>query len=223
MREELIKQYFWKDPRAFNSELNDRDYPLDVSVFKQYKGDEFSEHNKNVLLNEFLKVKNETNNIVEIGVARLIKKQFNRETGWVDYEVDIPFNKSSTSIFLDSKHNSTKYLGIDIEDKSNLESYKPNVYTLKAKSEEFEVVFNKMQEIGMNQIDFLFIDGWHSINQVIDELWYLQFMKPGGIIGFHDVNHHPGPKAVLEALNPDIFEITNYFTPDWGIAFAKIK
>ena len=79
-----------------------------------------------------------------------------------------------------------------------------------------------MKEIESESIDFLFIDGWYSINQVIDELWYLQFMKPGGVIGFHDVNYHPGPKAVLEALNPNLFKVTNYNTPDWGVGFATI-
>ena len=145
------------------------------------------------------------------------------KTGEVTSEAPIPFTDSSTSIFLRNKKDTTKYLGIDIEDKTHLETYKPNVYTLKAQSEDYEIVVNKLNEVGIEQIDFLFIDGWHSINQVIDELWYLQFMKPGGVIGFHDVNYHPGPKAVLEALNPDIFEIINYNTPDWGIGFAKIK
>lgn len=223
MRNNIIKKYLTKEVRTFNQEIDDRDYPLDISVFNQYKGEEFSADNRKFLLEEFLKVKDNVNNIVEIGVARLTRKQFNKETGWVDYEEEFPFDLSSTSIFLNNKNPSTKYLGIDIEDKSNLESYKPRTFTLQSKSEDFEVVSNKLKAIGIEQIDFLFIDGWHSINQVLDEFWYLQFMKPGGIIGFHDINHHPGPKEIFNALNPEVFEITNYNTPDWGIGFAKIK
>lgn len=223
MRDELVKKYLTKEVRTFDNGIDNEDMPLDPEAFRKYRGAEFSPANQRCLLNEILKVKSKTNTIVEIGVARLINKQFHPTQGGVIAELDIPFEESSTSIFLRSKNDSTTYLGIDIEDKSYLEAYKPNVHTLQAKSEDFEVVSNKMKEVGINQIDFLFIDGWHSINQVLDELWYLQFMKPGGVIGFHDVNHHPGPKAVLEALNPEIFEITNYNTPDWGIGFAKIK
>jgi cephalosporin hydroxylase len=222
MRDELVKKYLNKEIRTFNPEIDDKDTP-DFSAFLGYQGKEFSNANKKALLNELHKVKIKTDTIVEIGVARLIHKGHSMETGEVTSENSIPFTDSSTSIFLRNKKDTTKYLGIDIEDKTHLESYKPNVYTLKAQSEDYEIVVNKLNKVGIEQIDFLFIDGWHSTNQVIDELWYLQFMKPGGVIGFHDVNHHPGPKAVLEALNPDMFEIINYNTPDWGIGFAKIK
>ena len=221
-RSELVQKYLIKEVRTFNQEIDDQDTPIDSSVFSQYGGAEFSLDNRKALLNELLKVKNTTHNIVEIGVARLIRTNHSPEDNSITYETTIPFTDSSTSIFLKTKKDSTKYLGIDIEDKTHLESYKPNIYTLKAKSEDYEVVSNKMKEIEMESIDFLFIDGWHSINQVIDELWYLQFMKPGGVIGFHDVNHHPGPKAVLEALNPNLFKVTNYNTPDWGVGFATI-
>jgi len=223
MRDELVKKYLIKEVRTFDNDIDDEDRPLEPLAFHLYRGPEFSPDNKKALLNEVLKVKSSINSIVEIGVARLIRKYHDLQTGKVVQEETIPFNDSSTSIFLRNKKDTTKYLGIDIEDKTHLESYKPNVYTLKAQSEDYEVVVDKLNEVGIEQIDFLFIDGWHSINQVIDELWYLQFMKPGGVIGFHDVNHHPGPKAVLEALNPDMFEIINYNTPDWGIGFAKIK
>jgi len=223
MRDELVKKYLIKEVRTFNNKIDDVDMPLDRSIYLQYMGAEFSHGNKKALLNELLKVKNNINSIVEIGVARLIWKHHDLQTGEVIKEEAIPFTDSSTSIFLRNKRDTTKYLGIDIEDKTYLESYKPNVYTLKAQSEDYEVVVDKLNEVGIEQIDFLFIDGWHSINQVLDELWYLQFMKPGGVIGFHDINHHPGPKALFEALNPDMFETINYNTPDWGIGFAKIK
>lgn len=223
MRDKLVKKYLTKEVRTFNLEIDDRDLPSNKEIFLSLKNiQEFSQDNQKCLLNEILKIKNKTNVIVEIGVARLYNKHYDVSQD-IENATRITFDKSSTSIILRSKNDSTKYLGIDIEDKKFLESLKPNIYTLQARSEDFEVVSNKLKEVGIEQIDFLFIDGWHSINQVIDELWYLQFMKPGGVIGFHDVNHHPGPKAILESLNPDIFEIINYNTPDWGIGFAKIK
>ncbi len=222
MRDKLVEKYLTREVRTFDSEIDNTDIPLDPQAFYKYRGPEFTTDNQRSLLNEILKVKSKTNTIVEIGVARLTRKLHNIQ-GEITSESNLPLETSSTGIFLRSKNDSTKYLGIDIEDKTYLESFKPNIYTLQAKSEDFEVVSNKLKEVGIEQIDFLFIDGWHSINQVLDELWYLQFMKPGGVIGFHDVNHHPGPKEVFGALNPDIFEIINYNTPDWGIGFAKIK
>ena len=223
MRDKLIKKYLTKEIRTFNPEIDDKDLPLNKGIFTLLrKVQEFSQDNQKYLLNEILKIKSKTNVIVEIGVSRLYNKHYD-QIQEIENTTRTTFDKSSTSVILRSKNDSTKYLGIDIEDKKFLESLKPNVYTLQSRSEDFEVVSNKLKEVGIEQIDFLFIDGWHSINQVIDELWYLQFMKPGGVIGFHDVNHHPGPKAILESLNPDIFEIINYNTPDWGIGFAKIK
>jgi hypothetical protein len=50
-------------------------------------------------------------------------------------------------------------------------------------------------------------------------------MKPGGVIGFHDTNYHPGPSRIIKNLNPNIFEVRQSCQQqdDWGIGFATIK
>lgn len=222
MRDELVKKYLTQEIRTFNSEVDNADYPLEWSSNWPSTpwcagGIEFTPDNRKFLLYQFLNVKQNTNVIVEIGVSRL------SFTDGITFNTNpILLNNTSTSILIKNKKPETLYLGIDIEDKSFLHDLGPNIYTLQSPSENYEVVNNKFNQLGITQIDFLFIDGWHSINQVIDELWYVQFMKPGSVIGFHDVNLHPGPYNVFNNLNPKLFKTTNFNTPDWGIGFAQL-
>lgn len=47
-------------------------------------------------------------------------------------------------------------------------------------------------EFGRHQIDFLFIDGDHGYDGVIkDYEMYAYLVKPGGLIGFHDIQRDP--------------------------------
>lgn len=204
MRDTLIYRYLTRDIRSFDINFDNKDTP----DFWINSGREFSNCNQESLKTEFLKVKNSTKVIVEIGVSRITNIQ--------------SYEQTSTSILLNYKNPETLYLGIDIDDKSFLRG--PNVHTLQARSENYTVILNKFKELGIYKIDFLFVDGWHSINQVIDELWYIDFMKSGGVIGYHDVNFHPGPSRIINVLRPDIFKTTKYCNEenDWGIGFAQL-
>ena len=205
-----VEKYLVEDIRL-NNEDDDGDFlNLEINPFDFVKN-EFSLCNQSSLREIFNSVKNQVNVIVEIGVARVTESQ--------------TYEQTSTSVFLKDKKESAIYLGIDIEDKSSLSKLGSNIFTLQARSESYDIVKNKLEHLKITQIDFLFIDGWHSINQVISELWYVDFMKSGGIIGFHDTNYHPGPSKVVEKLNPEIFEVKKYCEGynDWGISFAKLK
>ena len=212
LRIQYTQKYLTQDIRLGNPEDNDKDwintYP---NPFELVGNKEFSMCNQAALTEEFSKVKDQTKVIVEIGVSRVTYNQ--------------TYDQTSTSIFLRHKNPETIYLGIDIDDKTFLQGLERNVFTLQSKSEYYERVKAKLDSLKITQIDFLFIDGWHSINQVIDELWYVNFMKPGGVIGFHDTNYHPGPSQIIKNLNPNIFEVKQLCQQqdDWGIGFAKIK
>ncbi len=219
MREKLINKYLTHDIRFHNNEIDDRDTPdywisTYLDKLSEYTGEfhyrEFSDCNQYALINEFLKVKNKTKVIVEIGVARLATSLYEH---------------TSTTILVNNKREDTLYLGIDIEDKSFLEKEKPNIHTLMAESQDYEVVKKKFNDLGITHIDFLFIDGWHSVNQVIDELWYADYVPSGGVIGYHDTNYHPGPSRIIDALNPELFESRKHCINkvDWGIGFATKK
>ena len=206
------EKYLSNDIRLENPEDNGKDWiNIYPNPFGLVGNQEFSSCNQLVLTEEFTKVKNQTKVIVEIGV---LKNNFNQY-----------FDQTSTSVFFKHKNPDTIYLGIDVNDKSFLQSWERNVFILQSKSEDYERVKAQLDALRITQIDFLFIDNWHSINQVIDELWYIDFMKPGGIIGFHDTNYHPGPSRIIKSFNPDIFEVIQYCKQedDWGIGFAKLK
>ena len=205
-----VEKYLVDDIRS-NNQDNDAEFSnLEINPF-DFVESEFSRCNQSSLTEIFNSVKNQTNVIVEIGVARITKSQ--------------TYEQTSTSVFLKNKKESAIYLGIDKENKTFLSKLGSNVFTLQSRSESFDVVRNKLESLKITQLDFLFIDGWHSINQVISELWYIDFMKPGGIIGFHDTNYHTGPSKVIENLKPEIFEVTRCckLYNDWGISFAKLK
>ena len=212
LRTQYTQKYLTQDIRVGYSEDNDKDWiNIYPNPFELVGNKEFSMCNQAALTEEFSKVKDQTKVIVEIGVSRVTYNQ--------------TYDQTSTSIFLRHKNPETIYLGIDIDDKTFLQGLERNVFTLQSKSEYYERVKAKLDALRITQIDFLFVDGWHSINQVIDELWYVDFMKPGGVIGFHDTNYHPGPSRIIKNLNPDIFEVRQYCQQqdDWGIGFATIK
>ena len=76
------------------------------------------------------------------------------------------------------------------------------------------------------KVDFLFIDGWHSINQVLDDWKFTEFLADGGVVGFHDTNCHPGPMLFVDNLNPDKYDIEKCCTTwmvDYGISFVSRK
>jgi hypothetical protein len=204
-REDLIKKYLTQDVRTLDPMKDDDDLPVNFNSHSVSR--EFSFCNQYSLLTEFSKVKDKCKVIVEIGVARLSTNRM---------------EDTSTTIFLNHKNEDTIYVGIDIDDKKFLESYGPNIHTIKSKSENYSFILEKFKELNIEKIDFLFIDGWHSINQLIDELFYFDFLNKGSVVGFHDTNYHPGPSKVIRNLNPLMFETRLYCdsTDDWGIGFA---
>ncbi len=82
-----------------------------------------------------------------------------------------------------------------------------------------------MNSLNIKEIDFLFIDGWHSINMVINDWLYTEKLSKNGIVGFHDTNRHPGPFYVFEAIDENLYYKYKYFEEleDWGISFAIKK
>lgn len=146
-------------------------------------------------------------NILEIGVHR------NAE-------------KSSTSLLHSLMRSSlsqdSTYLGVDLEDKSYLNS--DSVHTIQCNSSEYDLVYDKMLAIGMTSIDLLFIDGCHSINQVLDDWEYTKLLSDKGIVFFHDTTAHPGPKLFLENLDRKKWYVVENFCPDdygLGMCYAK--
>jgi predicted O-methyltransferase YrrM len=84
---------------------------------------------------------------------------------------------------------------------------------------------SKVFELGHNEIDVLFIDGDHSVNQVVKE-WagYVPYLSNNGVVIFHDTTVHPGPAVVYDAIDEAYFDKRRYFADridDWGVAVAR--
>lgn len=173
---------------------------------------DFTEENRDILRAKFLELEAVRTHmggpftVVEIGVENNVA------------------GETSTSVFLNYKHDSTFYLGIDILDRKALDNSAKNIYTLQQDSADVDRAMVFLNSKGIRVIDFLFIDGWHSLEQVTLEWSYTQFLHPRGIVGFHDTNHHYGPKKFLEeVIDRSVWKVEEYpFNPDvnFGIAFA---
>lgn len=196
-----------KDIRTNNTKFDnaefDENYPHPYSY--NIHQPEFTECNRNALLEQFLKIKTSCRAILEIGVCR------NRKD-------------SSTYVFLENKEISTIYVGIDLDDKSFLNSKENNIYTLKKNSSDIDENIEKFNQLGISEFDFIFIDGWHSINQVLTDWEYTKMLSQNGIVGFHDTSCHLGPHLFVRALDKNQWNVViNDCEKDWGISFAWQK
>jgi predicted O-methyltransferase YrrM len=170
-----------------------------------YPHDEFTSCNRSQLLEKFLKVRDHAKAVLEIGVCR------NND-------------KSSTHVFLQNKKPDTVYIGIDLNDKSFLHELGPNIHTFAADSSKIDANMDRAKELGVEQFDFILIDGLHSINQVYKDWEYTRWLAPGGIVAFHDTAEHPGPFLFVRNLNTEKWNVeVNNCPGDWGIGFAWQK
>lgn len=132
---------------------------------------------------------------------------------------------SFTNAILKNKPDNIPYLGVDVENKSYLQDPKKNIYTIQAKSEEQLKIRKHMQYLNINKLSILFIDGWHSLNTVINDWRYTDLLSHYSVVFLHDTNGHPGPTIILESIDKDIFNIKKYFEndDDYGLSIAVKK
>jgi hypothetical protein len=167
--------------------------------------EEVTDANRQAIKERFLKVRDNCKAILEIGVCRNEKD-------------------SITHIFLDNKLDETVYVGIDLDDKSFLNNPDKNIWTIQGSSSSVPEAMEIFKQLGITEFGFIFIDGWHSINQVMTDWEYTQMLSTNGIVGLHDVSSHPGPALFIKALNKDIWEVEENTCPrDHGVGFAWKK
>lgn len=166
----------------------------------------FSELDHDVLRYAYHKLIETPKLIVEIGVDRSEN-----------------FELSSTATLLKLKQKDCVYIGIDLEDKSSLNDVNNNVFTIKDDSANYKKLYDLMRVLGKTHIDMMFVDGWHSVNQVLKEWKYWEKMTPRGVMAFHDINYHPGPVTLVDAINTDIFsvELFGRGESDWGVGVVQ--
>jgi hypothetical protein len=186
----------------FWSEVKDDD-----NCFKPYpEGTEVSDCNRNALLEQFLKIKDECKSILEIGIGRNGDRSF-------------------ATIFSQNKKNETIYIGIDIEDRSWLVDCGENIYTIQGDSSNYDQNIEIIKEqFNVTEFDFIFIDGLHSVNQVLKDWEYTNLLSDNGIVGLHDTRYHTGPYLFIRNLDKKVWNVIENACPnDYGIGFATKK
>jgi hypothetical protein len=132
--------------------------------------------------------------------------------------------RSSTYTIFQNLPSDGIYLGVDIEDKSFLNIPTKGIYTIQTSSSNYEEVVNKLKFIGVEELDFIFIDGWHSINQVLDDWEYTKILSKGGVVAFHDTTQHLGPYCFINSLDTSKWDVyTNVCPLDYGFGYCKRK
>ena len=162
---------------------------------------DFSVDNLRVLKEELLRLRPRT--ILEIGVN-------------VDRK---NLDKSSTGVLLANKIRSALYIGVDMVDKSYL-AVDGSIQLVKGDSADSRPVQGIL--VG-RQLDLIVIDGYHSVKQVLADWQYVQWLSGAGTVVMHDVNVHPGPYLVFNAIDRKMFDCVKYgsWTGDWGIGIAR--
>ena len=165
----------------------------------------------------FLTVRDDATAAIEIGVDAY----FNDPRGNVTVE-------SSTSIIHRNKKKGTIYVGIDLNDKTRLNNTENNIFTIQNDSANCTSIFQRLNELGLQhkKVDFIYIDGYHSIRQVFIEWEYItNFLSKNGVALFHDTNYHPGSRLLFDAIDPQIFTTKKYFIDEanWGLGEIRFK
>jgi hypothetical protein len=176
---------------------NDQDTP----AFGWPSGPEISLCNQAVVVNALHRLGDTCKAILEIGVNR-----------------NGP--ESLSKILMDSKPKDCTYIGIDLNDKSFLNSLENKIHTIQANSHDQLNIRNKISKLGIEKIDLIMIDGWHSVNTCVNDWCYVDMLSDNGIVLLHDTNAHPGCCALFHAVDENLFEKQRHCTynTDMGIA-----
>jgi hypothetical protein len=114
---------------------------------------------------------------------------------------------TSTFTLLGLKADSTRYIGIDAERKDYWKDFKPNIEIQLALAE------NALKDWEWD-IHLLHIDGGHSVNAILMDWQFAQFVVPYGIIIIHDTKAHPGPIELVKAIDRNEYRVREYFEND---------
>ena len=184
-------------PSFKNESDNDIDWPWFVVSNKI--STEISDANKEALDDIIRKVN--VKNVIEIGIARNNARSFTTQLLYAKKGI---------------------YCGIDIEDKTFLNDSLNRVYKIRANSHDQSTIRSYLNTIGLEKCSVLFIDGWHSVNTVINDWKYTDLLDDNGVVIFHDSNYHPGPHLIIEAIDRSMYRVVKYCDGgfDWGISAA---
>lgn len=198
--DEIVKRDLYKEIRTY-TDHDDSDWPTTFEPPIEVSIANIDE------LNRFFSLKrDDCKSILEIGVSSKNDRSF-------------------TKFFIDNKLEKTKYFGVDKEDRTIWNNSNNNTYTIQTNSSNLLEIISFIKEHGIEKLDFIFIDSWASINQVLDDWRFIDFLDDDGVIALHDTNFHPGPSELVNNLRQERFEVYKKCVAnnDWGITFITKK
>lgn len=133
--------------------------------------------------------------------------------------------RSATRIILEGKSADTKYFGVSEVDITHLDNGN-DVNAIQRTQSNYSDILDVASNKGVTAFDVIIFDLEASINQMLEFWTVTSLLAPGGLIIVHDIHYHPGPKTLVESLDPDKFLVEIRCVDkimDYGIAFIKRK
>ncbi len=133
--------------------------------------------------------------------------------------------RSATRIILEMKSADTKYFGVSEVDITHLDNG-VDVNTIQRDQSDYGDIISLASSKGVTSFNVIIFDVGASINEMLSLWTYTSLLAPGGMVVVHDVHYHPGPKTLVENLDPDKFTVEIRCVDkimDYGIAFIKRK
>jgi hypothetical protein len=133
--------------------------------------------------------------------------------------------KTMTLRVIENKHPKGLYLGVDLEYRHLADNVDAGAHMLVANSFDQGRVRGKLRELGLARLDLLIIDGCHSVAAAVNDWHYADLLVPGGVVVIHDTNSHPGPVALVEAIDRGAFDVEEPLLgkKDYGLAVCRRK
>jgi hypothetical protein len=133
--------------------------------------------------------------------------------------------RSLTRIILESKSAATKYFGVSDVDVSHINNG-VDAFAIQRDLTSYGDIVELASSEGVTSFDVIIFETQSSINQMLEFWTHTSLLAPGGLIVVHDVHYHPGPKTLIENLDPTKFTVDIRCTDkimDYGIAFITRK
>jgi len=134
---------------------------------------------------------------------------------------------SMTTRVLAAKEPWVPYLGIDLADRSQIDDEYARTYTLRLNSNKHAIINACLYGLTdfERPISLLIIDGDHSVKGALNDWKYAELLAPSGVCLIHDTNSHPGPIALVAAIDRKKFDVVEPLASavDFGIAIVRRK
>ncbi|KKN07147.1 hypothetical protein LCGC14_1070070 [marine sediment metagenome] len=180
----------------------------DSIIATRYFGHAYTQCVTDVIVGEMNRLGDKLKCIVEIGVDNC---NTDPPKGLVSY----------TNTMIKNKNSSTYYIGVDINPKGHVHNPSKNIHTIRTDSSDREKVYELLDKLSIEKIDLLHIDAFHSVNKAVQDWQYTERLSEHGVVIMHDITYHPGPWAVFEAIDTELYSKEKFCPDCYGAAVMR--